>query len=283
MRVKIATSTVLGDPDEDEQPLLAALAARGLEARMAAWDDPREDWDERVPVVIRSTWGYYREIEAFRAWVVRVAAAGPLWNPMHVVLANVHKSYLGELARAGHPVVPTAFLGRGSRVRLADVAREHGWRDVVVKPTVSGGSFGTLRVSLDDPARGEAHLAALLAAREVMVQPYLRSVEGSGERALVWIDGEFTHAVRKSPRFIGQEEQVSEALAIEADELALGRAVLAPYARELLYGRVDVARDERGQPCIMELELVEPSLFLVQHPPALERLADGIARRCAAS
>lgn len=280
MRLRIATSVELGERDDDEIPLLAALRARGLDPRMAAWDDPRVDWDEHVPTVIRSTWGYYHDIEAFRAWVSRAARAAPLWNPAHVVLANVHKSYLAALERAGHPVVPTVFLARGARTTLADVMRERGWSDVVVKPTVSGGSFGTLRVTPERIQRGEEHLQRLLAEREVMVQPYVASVDDYGERALVWIDGEFTHAVRKSPRFIGQEESVSDALEIAEDELALGRVVLAAHAHELLYARVDVARDPSGAPRIMELELVEPSLFLVQYPRALERLADGIARRC---
>jgi hypothetical protein len=279
MQVKIATTQRLPEPDEDEDLLLDALRARGLEPRMAAWDDPAERWDEPIPTVIRSTWGYYRHFEAFMAWVERAERAGPLWNPLSIVRGNVHKSYLAELERAGHAVVPTVFLERGARVNLTALAHERGWREVVVKPTVSGGSFGTLRVKIDDPARGEAHLQALLGEREVMVQRYVESVDDYGERALVWIDGEFTHAVRKSPRFFGQDEHVSAALPIAADELALGTRVLAPFVRDLLYARVDVARDERGVPMIMELELVEPSLFLLQFPRALERLADGIARR----
>ncbi len=279
MNVRIATAQRLPEGDEDEDLLLDALRARGLAPRMAAWNDPGLDWDERVPTVIRSTWGYYEHLEAFMAWVERAERSGPLWNPLRIVRGNVHKSYLALLGRAGHAIVPTEFLERGARANLVSLARARGWHEVVVKPTVSGGSFGTLRVSLDDPARGETHLQTLLATRDVMVQQYVASVDDYGERALVWIDGEFTHAVRKSPRFIGQDEHVSAALPIAADELALGEAVLAPFAGDLLYARVDVARDERGVPMIMELELVEPSLFLLQFPPALERLANGIARR----
>lgn len=283
MRVRIATTQRLPEPDEDEDLLLDALRARGLAPRMAAWNDPAEPWDAPVPTVIRSTWGYYEELERFVAWAERAERAAPLWNPLRIVRGNVHKSYLANLERAGHAVVPTVFLERGARARLTDVAASRGWRDVVVKPTVSGGSFGTLRVSMADPLRGEAHLQALLAERDVMVQSYVASVDDYGERALVWIDGAFTHAVRKSPRFIGQDENVSAALPIAPDELALGDAVLKPFARDLLYARVDIARDERGSPMIMELELVEPSLFLLQFPMALERLADGIAARVTAA
>ncbi|MBL8859689.1 MAG: hypothetical protein JNL28_14380 [Planctomycetes bacterium] len=283
MQLRIATCQALAevDEDEDEDILLEALRARGLAARMAAWDDPRENWDEHVPTVIRSTWNYIRDLEGFLAWTVRAERAAPLWNPVAIVKANAHKGYLETLARAGHAIVPTVFLTCGARADLAAIGRERGWRDVVVKPTVSAGSFKTLRTTVDDP-RGAQHLNDLLAERDVLVQRYVDSVDDYGERALVWIDGQFTHAVRKSPRFIGQAESVSEALPIAPDELALGQAVLAPLAAQLLYARVDVARDDDGKPLIMEVELIEPSLFLLQFPPALDRLADAIVRRCRA-
>jgi hypothetical protein len=131
-------------------------------------------------------------------------------------------------------------------------------------------------------ARGEAHLARLLTQRDVLVQRYAPAVETSGERALVWIDGELTHAVRKSPRFAGEDESVSGALPIAPDEAALAHGLLAGLpaglATQLLYARIDVVRGADG-PELMELELIEPSLFLVQHPPALTRLADALARR----
>ncbi|MBU6379453.1 MAG: hypothetical protein KJS95_13110, partial [Gammaproteobacteria bacterium] len=120
----------------------------------------------------------------------------------------------------------------------------------------------------------------LLPVSDLLVQPYLDSVDDYGERALVWIDGEFTHAVRKTPRFAGGVESVSAALPITAAERAVGEAALAALAGgDLLYARVDVAPGADGSPVVMELELVEPSLFLLQHPPALQRLVDSILRR----
>jgi hypothetical protein len=266
---------------------------------MAAWNDPSEDWSEPVPTVIRSTWDYVHDLERFLAWAELAASKAPLWNPFPVVRWNAHKRYLAELEQAGHPVVPTVFAGRRSRASLATIARERAWSDVVVKPAVSAASFGTRRFGPGDLREGEQHLAALLVEGDAMIQPYVESVDGHGERALVWIDGEFTHAVRKTARFTGQDELVSEAVPIEPDELALGRAVLSWWSThkrselhgtlelrsaetrsdELLYARVDVARDSDGRPMIMELELIEPSLFLMQSTPALQRLADGLRRR----
>jgi hypothetical protein len=123
------------------------------------------------------------------------------------------------------------------------------------------------------------HLAALTARGAALVQPYLRSVEEYGERSLVWIDGELTHAIRKQPRFAGDIERIQGPLAIADDERAVAEAALAPVADQILYGRVDLARDDAGQPVVMELELVEPSLFFAQHPGAAARYAAALRRR----
>ena len=278
MDLRIATCRPLPEPDVDEELLLTALQAAGVSARMVAWRDATE-WAPGVPTVIRSTWDYIHHLPEFRSWVRHVAADAALWNPPQVVLNNLHKRYLLELAARGVPVTPTALLERGSVCDLHELCASRSWHDVVLKPAVGAGSHETHRV---DPRTDEvAKLAArLLETGDLLVQPYLPAVEGHGERAVVWIDGEFTHAVRKSPRFAGGSESVSAALPISADERAVGDAALRAIAGdELLYARVDVAPNAEGHPVVMELELVEPSLFLLQHPPALERLVAGIVRR----
>jgi hypothetical protein len=282
MELRIATCRPLPEPDPDEEPLLAALAAEGVRARMAAWHDPAEAWDAPVPTVVRSTWDYLHRLEDFLAWIERAARAAPLWNPPALLRWNVHKFHLRELAAEGFPVVPTVFLERGADAPLGRVLAERGWEDAVVKPAVSAASFATLRVRASDArelARGAAHLRALLDRRDVLVQRYAPAVETSGERALVWIAGELTHAIQKHPRFAGGVERVSGALAIADDERALAERLLARFGSELLYGRVDVVRDGDGRVQLMELELLEPSLFLLQHPPALGRLAHALAER----
>jgi glutathione synthase/RimK-type ligase-like ATP-grasp enzyme len=180
------------------------------------------------------------------------------------------------------PVVPTRLVPARGAADLAQLVRD--WDEVVVKPAVSAGSVGTRRIARADVATaGQAHLDQLLAAgHDVLVQPFLTSVESYGERALVWIDGALTHAVRKSPRFAGEQQRISEAVPIAPDEAALAESILAAVVRQpLLYARVDLARDERGRPCVMELELIEPSLFLDRSPAALARLAAAIRRLAA--
>lgn len=276
--LRIATCRELPEPDVDERLLQDALARRGVAARMAAWDDPAEPWDRPEPTVVRSTWNYHHAPEAFASWVDLVAHGSPLWNPAPVLHWNLHKRYLLELADRGVPVVPTRLVPRGSSLSLADVTAETGWDDVVVKPAVSCASFATMRVTPGSLPAGEGHLRALVAARDVLVQPYQPAVEGHGERAVVVIEGKATHAVRKSPRFTGEGETVSAALPVAPEEEALAMRALAPFGK-LLYARVDVAHGPEGTPRVMELELLEPSLFLEQSPDALARFADALAAR----
>jgi glutathione synthase/RimK-type ligase-like ATP-grasp enzyme len=282
--VALVTCLTLPEPDADLAPLLDALRAAGLSADALAWDD--RDSDDRFAAaratILRSTWNYSERPADFLAWVDRVSARTALYNGPATVRWNAHKSYLLDLEARGVPVVPTYLARRGDATALADVLAARGWSDAVVKPAVSGGSRQTIRVGPATLDRGEAHLRSLVAHEDVLVQPYLASVEDHGERAIVWIDGETTHAVRKSPRFAGDEESISGAVAIEPDEAALARAAIAAAVTTtgpLLYARVDVARDARGVPCLMELELIEPSLFFARAPAALQRYVAAVTRR----
>jgi len=282
MRLRVATCLSLPEPDADATPLAAALARAGFDAELVAWDDPAVDWDAPVPTIVRSTWNYALALDRFLAWVDRVSARAPLWNPPGVIRGNVHKRYLLALAARGVPVIPTRLAERGTTVDLARVAAELGTRRLVIKPEVGAASLGARVFRLDRPREAEtalAHLAELTARGAALVQPYLTSVDDHGERSVVWIDGELSHAIRKAPRFADGHERTTGPFPIADDERAVALAALAPYADRVLYGRVDLARDDAGQPRIMELELVEPSLFFTHQPGSADRYAAALRRR----
>jgi len=280
MDVALVSCVDLPEPDPDAAPLGAALEAAGIRTEVRAWDDPRVDWSAARLTVLRSSWNYPHHADAFLAWAASTAAVSELWNPLPVVRWNLHKRYLLDLERRGIPVTPTVWLRRGAHESLAALIERRGWTSVVVKPAVSAASFRTLRVDASNLESGEAHLAALVAERDALVQQYLPSVESHGERALIWIDGELTHAVRKSPRFAGEDEAVSEqAVDISREEATLAGRALATVDEPILYGRVDVAPGPEGTPVVMELELIEPSLFFSQCPPALDRFVAAIRVR----
>ena len=267
--IRIATCLELPEVDVDEAPLAEALQRAGMQAELCAWDDPEADWETPHPVVLRSTWNYALDLPRFLRWVERV---GPrLINPAHVVRENVFKRYLLALAARGVPTVPTTLVERGQTIALPD-------EKLVIKPEVGAGSLGARVFEAGDP-QAQAHLAALTQAGPALVQPYLRSVDDYGERSMVWIGGALSHAIRKAPRFAGDAESVTGPHPIADDERAVSEAALAPYAHELLYGRVDLARDAAGQPRVMELELVEPSLFFAKQPGAADRFVEALRRR----
>lgn len=271
MKLRVATCQELPEVDVDEAPLAEALRDAGIAFELLAWDDPAVDWDAPVPTIIRSTWNYALQLDAFLAWVDRVEAAAPLWNPAEVVHANVRKRYLLQLAARGVPVIATTLVEKGRTIPLPE-------EKLVIKPEVGAGSLGAKVFEPGDPAAA-AHLAELTRTGAALVQPYVASVDGYGERSLVWIDGALSHAIRKTPRFSGDSERIEGPFEIADDERAVAEAALAPYAGAILYGRVDLARDDRGQPRVMELELVEPSLFFRREPGAAARYVAGLLRR----
>jgi glutathione synthase/RimK-type ligase-like ATP-grasp enzyme len=271
MKLRVATCLNLPEVDVDEAPLADALREAGVDFELLAWDDPAVDWDAPVPTILRSTWNYALNLDAFLAWIDRVAAAAPLLNPSEVVHTNVRKRYLLDLAARGVPVIATTLVERGRTIPLPE-------EKLVIKPEVGAGSLGAKVFEPGDPAAVE-HLAALTRTGAALVQPYVASVNDYGERSLVWIDGELSHAIRKSPRFAGDSESITGPFPIADEERTVAEAALAPYRDQILYGRVDMARDDHGQPRVMELELIEPSLFLARKPGAAARYVAGVLRR----
>ena len=283
-RIALASCAELPGLDEEGQLLLAALRRRGADAEAVVWDGD-DAWDGFDMVVLRGTWDYAERIEEFLAWTDHVASVSRLLNPAPVVRWNTDKRYLAGLERAGVPIVPTQFLEPGDepRHRFEDV--EH-----VVKPVVSAGSRDTLRLGAHQVDRSRAHAASLLHRnRPVMVQPYLHDVDEHGETALLYLDGRFSHAMRKGPLLTPDMELVADLFAQEdmssrepSDaEREVAEAVLAAVPEEygdLLYARVDLLPSPDG-PRVLELELTEPSLFLEHHLPAVDVLADAVLRR----
>lgn len=254
------------------------LEARGLTVVPRRWDDPGA-WEADSLVVLRSTWDYAGRVGEFRAWLDHLDAAGVVvHNPTSLVRWNLHKSYLLELERRGVPVVPTRLVERGSHLALHDVAADAGWDDVVVKPAVAATARLTVHQAREGAAATARHFADLLAAEDLLVQPFLPAVVDEGEVSIVAIGGEPTHAVRKRAKPGDWRVQVNfggtdERIALDDELLAVAARVLGTLDAPPAYARVDVAR-HAGRYHLMELELIEPELFFDHAPEAADRLAD---------
>lgn len=293
LRVALVTARAARGLDEDMAPLGAALAAAGAGSAIVDWDDRAVEWRAFDLVVPRSAWDYAERLPEFLAWAEGVARVTTLVNPLPVLRWNTDKHYLGELARAGAPVVPTTYIepGADAAAVLAGFLARESCRELVVKPAVGAGARDARRHGRAARAEILAHIASLSAAgRSVMLQPYLESVDTLGESALMYFDGRFSHAIRKGALLPAGAPATAGLFAAEdiaarvpaADELAAAGRILAavPLAR-LAYARVDLLRDAAGAPRLLELELTEPSLFLSHAAGAAERFAAVLLARLA--
>lgn len=274
--VLLATSAGHPGLDADDRPLLGALRERGLRAHPAIWDDPEVSWAEARLIVVRSTWDYTNRRQDYLAWAREVTRSTSLWNPPTVLEWNTDKRYLADLADRGIPIVPTLW-----GADALEEARELGWDEIIVKPSVSAGARDTFRVRLDGAA---APVARVAERGEVMVQPYLGSVADHGEVSVVFVDGEPSHAVLKRPAegdFRVQLELGGEMERVRLDDefVDLGRRVVDAVDEPLLYARVDMLRSGDGGFVLAELEAVEPSLYLAHAPEAVGVLADAVVSR----
>lgn len=268
----LLTADHLSHEDHETASLAAELAALGVASEFLPWTDPAVGRSGAELALIRSTWDYTTRLPEFLAFLATLPM--PVVNAVDVVRWNCHKGYLTELATAGAPVVPTALIRAGSPARLPDLGAD----EVIVKPASSAGARGVGRFASSSPAAAE-HLAALLASGDALVQPFLPDVT-EGERSLVFLGGTYSHAVRKTPAagdFRVQEQYggvIVPHVASAAERAAAGAALAAVPggADGLLYARVDLI-GPGDAPLIMELELIEPELFLPHAPGSAAVLA----------
>ena len=271
-------ATARGVEDPDTALLVSALADARISAELAIWDDETVPWDDYDLVVVRSTWDYSARRSDFLAWARTIAH---LHNPLSAIEYSSDKIYLQDVAARGLAIIPSHYAAVGETPVFFD-------GDFVVKPRVGAGSNDALRYREGDEQAATRHVHALHArGRDVLIQPYVHSVDTLGERGLIFIDGQYSHAITKGAMlnvppgerdFLYRRRQI-RAVTAEDDAVQTATSVLATLGCDsLLYARVDLVATIRGW-LVMEVELVEPSLFLTFDADAAHRLAEGIARR----
>jgi O-ureido-D-serine cyclo-ligase len=284
--------------DEDMPPLVLALQSAGARVGTPCWDDATVDWGRFDKAVLRSTWDYVDRIDEFLDWAERCAQQTRLLNPPAIVRWNTDKHYLVQLEHAGVPVVPTRFVEPRNPAAAEferflaggpgafTVGSCGAFSEFVVKPSIGAGSRDAARYTRADRAKALAHIERLLAAeRSTMLQPYLHGVDDHGETAVVYIGGQYSHAIRKGPLLRLGDDLVSGLFAPEqitpreadAAERRVAHAAFGSIAHAApLYARIDLIRGQQGEPVVLELELTEPSLFFVHAPDAAGRFADAL-------
>jgi glutathione synthase/RimK-type ligase-like ATP-grasp enzyme len=286
MKKTIALLTWSGLPEgaESERLLLPHLAARGADAEFVIWRDAARDFARFDLVVLRTCWDYHLHVAEFTGWLQRTAGAVPMLNALETVLWNHNKFYLQELEAQGIRIAPTVFFSGKETVRPADPTQVLSWKQIVVKPAVSATAHNTWLI---DGAflPAEAELTRRMQGGPFLVQQFIPEIQTQGEISFIYIDGTYSHAVLKRPAagdfrvqkdFGGSAEPFfpSPSLLGQANEIA----GTVPQVRDSLYCRIDVV-EKAGKLVLMELELIEPELFLGLAEGAAERFAEAILGR----
>jgi glutathione synthase/RimK-type ligase-like ATP-grasp enzyme len=283
-RVALATYDRAPELAPDDRLIPPALAALGVDATAAVWSDGSGPWEAFDAVLIRSCWDYHLRSGEFHAWLDRLDAARvPVWNSTTLVRWNADKRYLLDLAARGVPTLPTVVIPRGVPDSVARTATERGWTRFVLKPAVSASGYETHAFQLPLAAADRAAIERVSAAGAALLQPFADEIPAIGELSFVFLGGQPSHAALKraaAGEFRVQTEHGGSVEPIVADPTLVEQAAaaLAALDETPLYARVDgVLIDERF--VLMELELIEPNLFLALDRDAPARLATAIARR----
>jgi glutathione synthase/RimK-type ligase-like ATP-grasp enzyme len=285
-RVALATYGRAPALAPDDQLLLPALDALGVVAEPVVWSSHAAMWTAFDAVVIRSCWDYHLHSDAFHAWLDRLESAGvPVWNPASLIRWNADKRYLLDLAERGVPTIETAIVRRGHAADVETIVAEKGWTKFVIKPAVSASGFETYAIDTSIDEHSRATIARVAATGDVLVQPFADEVPQDGELSFMFLDGAFSHAALKRAAVATGEFRVQTEHGGTVERMTPAGHLVGEAARSLaalpappLYARVDgIVRDD--QFVLMELELIEPNLFLDLEPTAPGRLALGIRRR----
>jgi hypothetical protein len=265
----------------EDQLVCSHLQQYGLSTQAVVWDDPDIRWSRYAAVVVRSCWDYHLHPGAFSAWLTDLERLQvPLWNPAPTLGWNMHKTYLRDLHARGVAIPPTCWLARGSQAELDTLFADQGWHEAVVKPAVSAAAYQTWRTTRAQAKHHQPQFADRLQHADMLVQQFMDPIVAYGEWSFVFFEKQYSHAVLKKSKagdfrvqddFGGTVEVVPPASGL----IEQAQQIINTIADPLVFARVD-GIEQDGRLVLMELELIEPFLFLTSDPHAVERFARAI-------
>jgi glutathione synthase/RimK-type ligase-like ATP-grasp enzyme len=286
--VSLCAFLTLDDPTGygiDDDLTYEPLRQLGWRVEPVPWRKRGVAWGGFDAVVIRSTWDYETDPEAFLDVLDDIERSGtPLFNGLGLVRWNISKTYLRDLEGRGVPIVPTLWRERLAPGELAGLMEEIDAPEVVVKPVVGAGARGAYRLDGRGAVGQAGSVEAYYASRSLMAQPFLRAIEDEGEFSLIYFGGAHSHTMLKTPTagdYRVQEHYGGLIRSVRPDQalLAAGELVLRALDEVPLYARVDLVRADDGDRFwLMELELIEPALYFRRDPGAPGRFARELDR-----
>lgn len=265
-----------------DQPLLE----EGWQTEHVSWRDESIDWNRFDVVIVRSPWDYQQDAAAFLACLKRIdASKATLENSYSLMSWNLEKTYLQDLASKGVPIVPTLWLDHYQPDMIEQAFAMFQSTEVIVKPVVSANADFTYRIEPAKANRVLAELREVFADRALMLQPFLPAIVSPGEYSLFYFDHDYSHAILKTPKtedFRVQEEHGGTLLSVTpTDEMyAVAESTLAALPHRSLYARIDLIETGSGL-AVMEVELIEPSLYFNMDDTAAQRFTDVFCRKYA--
>ncbi len=269
---------------DEDKILSTSLSEQQISHEIVSWSDPNVQWEKFSLLLIKSTWDYFDHYSDFLAWIATIKALGiPTLNDLDTIIWNSSKRYLREIEEKGFPVIKGAVLEVGKQIDSSLIEQYMGTGTCVVKPLVSGGAKNTFKINASEWESFAGQIQALVDKEDFLIQPYVKEITEIGEYSLIFFNGEFSHAVLKSPAsddFRVQHYFGGTIKTIDPDsEMLLSAAKLvAEFAPESLYARVDGVKID-GVFHLMELELIEPYLFLALSDKGLECYKKALSQR----
>ncbi len=261
--------------------LQEALERRGLTVSCAYWDDPTYDWSQTKAVVVRTIWDYFERYDEFSTWIDRVKDQTQLINPISLIDWNIDKHYLADLEAKGVRIVPTAYVDTGAYRSIEEVCKEKEWTDVVIKPAIAGTAFHTHKVLQAERSSFEHLFENLVSERDMLIQPFQETITTLGEASLMVFNGKYTHAILKKAKAGDYRVQSNFGGTVHdyvptPEEISFAEHVFNMCEPMPAYGRADIIWDTDGTILLGELEIIEPELWVRNHPIAAEDFADGV-------
>ena len=258
-----------------------ALERKGLSVTRVAWESEDFDWSSARIALVRSTWNYAFEVEAFMKWFKEVQTKTQIVNIPEIIEWNMDKHYLKDLADKGIHIPPTIYAHKGDDISLKAFFEKGGWEEAVIKPTISAGAKHTYRINAENISEYSEIWEEVIAQEDMIIQPFLQNVMDRGEVSLMVMNGKYTHAILKIAKLGDFRVQDNWGGTVHhynptPEEMAFAEQAVAACDPAPQYARIDVAYDNDQKVTLIELELFEPELWFRFKPEAADELAESM-------
>jgi glutathione synthase/RimK-type ligase-like ATP-grasp enzyme len=264
--------------------VMSALERKGLKVKKVSWSDPLVNWSDAQAAIFRSTWDYFDRFEEFKVWFEETSEKLEFINPYNILRWNMDKHYLQDLEKKGIPIVPSLFIEKGDQKSLTHHVLKSQWKDLILKPCVSGCARHTYRFKADDSQPLEDLFNSLIQGESMMLQEFHPSIMERGEVSHMVMGGRYTHSILKQAKkgdFRVQDDFGGSVTSYSAseEERHFAEEIFKACSPSPLYGRADIMWDSDGKAMVSELELMEPELWFRMHPEAADMLAEAVYAR----